>query len=945
MVSILRYKLFLLCLLLLLNGIALAQPGEKGTVVKNTQPLPTLGNTWAVVIGISDYQNIQKLNFADRDAQAFYQYLRTPQVNVPEKNIRMILNKEATSVNIFGALDWLLESVKENDRVIFYFSGHGDVEKKTIYQNGFLLASDAPVAAYMSKGTVSVKFLQDYLETYVAANKAKQVLLVVDACRSGKLAGGMDGIKLTMQALGKSWNGQITKILSAQEGEISLEDVKWGGGRGVFSYYLMKGIQGLANRNTDNIITAGELLAYLPFAVADETTSTQNPKIEGDPRTPLFTFDEVLLADAKKTDLKTNGPLLAANKGTASTYTATVNNNFIKYQALVTKGWLLWGQTEKDTLNAALHYYKKLINHPQARELHATLKSSFLAALQKNAQNNLDHYLKGKNSEAIKDRRGIMEITYAANLTDKNHLLHNYVNARALFFQSLIIKDLKKAIQTLKKALSYENDAAYVINRIGLCFADLHQRDSAIAYYNKALALAPSWSYPYNNLAIEYWEAGEYPKAIANSEEAIKHAPDNYSPYNVLGNVYHDQGKYQDAITNYRKSIQLGPTATSYPYNGLGNTFYDLDQIDSAKVYYKKAIAVDSTDNSPYNGLGNVYSSENKIDSAKIYYRKSMKFEPKDHHPIRNLADILIQESKFNEAKKLLLAGLELEGGKPDLYNSLGDLFNASQNLDSALFYYKKTMSIDPKHPNGTDNVGYIFGKMGKPDSAIKYFKLAEQINPTDDYALTRLAKLYTGKGEVKLALQYYDKLIKLKPTDEELYHTAGHLQPDSVKMFAYYLKALELDEMESKSHLQVMLDKHPEKLQAPLRYYLDSLQADAKTTQIHEIILELHLTNQECTKALNRFDKMISQSPLVSADRIAQTAGYDPTIPNRKTRFLKLLVCLTKSGNFKDALRIAENIINAKYLTLQEIQSNPELTDLITADAFQQLKQKYPKQ
>ncbi|MBK7305024.1 MAG: hypothetical protein IPI90_17740 [Saprospiraceae bacterium] len=46
-----------------------------------------------------------------------------------------------------------------------------------------------------------------------------------------------------------------SKILSCQPNEFSLEGEQWGGGRGVFSYHLVDGLFGLADRNNDGLIT------------------------------------------------------------------------------------------------------------------------------------------------------------------------------------------------------------------------------------------------------------------------------------------------------------------------------------------------------------------------------------------------------------------------------------------------------------------------------------------------------------------------------------------------------------------------------------------------------------------------------------------------------------------------------------------------------------------
>lgn len=59
------------------------------------------GNTYAVVIGISDYPDLQPLQFADKDALLFYDFLRSPAGGeLPPQNIKLLLNEEATAGGI-----------------------------------------------------------------------------------------------------------------------------------------------------------------------------------------------------------------------------------------------------------------------------------------------------------------------------------------------------------------------------------------------------------------------------------------------------------------------------------------------------------------------------------------------------------------------------------------------------------------------------------------------------------------------------------------------------------------------------------------------------------------------------------------------------------------------------------------------------------------------------
>ena len=62
---------------------------------------------------------------------------------------------------------------------------------------------------------------------------------------------------------------------------------------GIFSYYLMKGLEGNADSNNDKKITNGELLVYMDQNVsqkAAELGRQQNPSLAGDPDKVLMIY-------------------------------------------------------------------------------------------------------------------------------------------------------------------------------------------------------------------------------------------------------------------------------------------------------------------------------------------------------------------------------------------------------------------------------------------------------------------------------------------------------------------------------------------------------------------------------------------------------------------------------------------------------------------------------
>ncbi|MBK8556501.1 MAG: caspase family protein [Lewinellaceae bacterium] len=190
------------------------------------------GKTWALVVGVSNYENkkIPNLNYAAEDALAFAAYLQSPAGGLLDSShLRLLLNEQAKQADFGAGLSWLQEVSREGDRVIIFFSGHADVESSWVDQPGYLLTYNSPYHGYDQGGAYSIIFLQMAVNTLTTKNKAS-VLLISDACHSGKLGGSaISGAQLAYRDLSNRIESDI-KVLSCQENEYSLEGYQWGGG-------------------------------------------------------------------------------------------------------------------------------------------------------------------------------------------------------------------------------------------------------------------------------------------------------------------------------------------------------------------------------------------------------------------------------------------------------------------------------------------------------------------------------------------------------------------------------------------------------------------------------------------------------------------------------------------------------------------------------------------
>jgi uncharacterized caspase-like protein len=261
--------------------------GSRGfeTIPTKTPPEKRAGRLFAVVIGISHYGKsdgqINDLRYADRDAQSVLDFLKTPAGGgVTDEDALLLLNDDATTQNIRHALFTFLTKPQEQDTVVIYIAGHGAPDPLDP-QNLYLITADTKPDD-MGGTAFPMWQLQDVFERVL---KAKRVITLADTCHSYGFSGLRAGAgqkqanNLINQYLERyASKGQRAVITASDISESSFEDAKWGDGHGVFTYFLLRGLQGAADRNHDGVVTAGELFAYLEQSVREATYGKQNPR-------------------------------------------------------------------------------------------------------------------------------------------------------------------------------------------------------------------------------------------------------------------------------------------------------------------------------------------------------------------------------------------------------------------------------------------------------------------------------------------------------------------------------------------------------------------------------------------------------------------------------------------------------------------------------------------
>jgi Caspase domain len=251
----------------------------------NRPPEKRAAKLYAVVIGISRYDqsgsSIGNLKFADKDAMGFLDFLKSPSGGgLGDDSVTVLLNEQATTQNVRHALFTFLTAAQPQDTVVIYIAGHGAPDPHDP-RNLYLLTADSKPDD-MGGTAFPMWQMQDVFERVL---KAKRVITIADTCHSFGFSGvrsgdnGQRGNNLINQYMQHyAAKGARAVITASDISEPSFEDTQWGEGHGVFTYFLLKGLKGEADRNHDGIVTAGELFAYLRRVVPEATGGKQNPR-------------------------------------------------------------------------------------------------------------------------------------------------------------------------------------------------------------------------------------------------------------------------------------------------------------------------------------------------------------------------------------------------------------------------------------------------------------------------------------------------------------------------------------------------------------------------------------------------------------------------------------------------------------------------------------------
>ena len=266
--------------LMVIVGPGLVGNADEASILPILKP-PNTGhsapNDAAVVIGIQDYDKLPKVPYAARDALLFHQFL-VKTAGVPRRRISNLYSSPQKE-EIERALEERAGEVGPGGTLWVYFAGHGLPDGNG---DAVLLGVDA---RGRFENIVGRGVKRSWLVEVASRSRAARVVVVLDACFSGKTRSGdtlsRERPGLIPMSLLAVPRVAVWSATSAEDTAGPCEAVK----HGLFTYFVVGALSGWGDLNGDRRVTLGEAAGYVSDGVAAATSAGgggQKPALTAD---------------------------------------------------------------------------------------------------------------------------------------------------------------------------------------------------------------------------------------------------------------------------------------------------------------------------------------------------------------------------------------------------------------------------------------------------------------------------------------------------------------------------------------------------------------------------------------------------------------------------------------------------------------------------------------
>lgn len=664
-------KLFLITAILL-SGLPAQTPPPQNkqqrdlTIEKEPPPTPpstsvaggghvAIPHSYALVVGISKYKNLDaasQLHYPERDAESIYTILISPEGgNFHAENVHKLIGADATLSNLRYQLEtWLPSVSKPDDRVLIYFAGHGYIYNGA----GYLAPYDVDMAHRETTG-----YPMDTLGKVIGSRiSAKWKVLLTDSCHSGAITPETTPEQVNQKLL--SLNTSIFSLTASRDRERSYESPDWGGGHGIFTYYVVKGLEGQADENGDGLVTADELAEYVRVSVRDAVRSVGG---EQNPTSDRGSFDSGMLLAYNPTGVKP-GAAPAPKSGTL-----IFESNQDQVELFVdnnSAGILKKGEPFRlPGLTPGTHTVKgvKMGYEPDGpreemvypgQEVTVKIKILILRHRSKAAEESFDKGLKAYTDGGQQNYKKAEADFRAALQTDANYSQAWLYLARTM--NALFEQD--KAEAAFRRAIEIDPDYLEARASFAGMLLDIGNTDESVRQLNFVAQRDPNNAQALYLLAEAYRIKEAYAESIKAARQAIQITPNNAEAHFWLAESLRMSGDYDAAQSEYDQYLRLSnfdsKLAGKLNYYVLG---YLVGMGHKTRASQKDIWS--DLRSSAYFGLCDCDRKLKRYDDAIDFCTQSLRYDAKDAYVHYALGLIYAHKAQDANSREMLAAACQ----------------------------------------------------------------------------------------------------------------------------------------------------------------------------------------------------------------------------------------------------------------------------------------------
>ncbi len=535
-------------------------------LTKKTVPV-NIPRSYALVIGIAKYKNLPagaQLAYPNRDAESVYTTLISADGGqFPAENVHKLIDDKATIENIRHEIEvWLPSVTKPDDRVLIYFAGHGFVSDGT----GYLATYDVDL-----HNIGKTAYPMDELGKEIGTNiKGKWKVLITDSCHSGAITPEADRAKVNSSLL--DLQKSLFSLTASRDREQSFESENWGGGHGIFTYYVVKGLEGEADTDGDGVVSADELSEYVHTNVRLATQAQQNPTSE------RGSFDPNMVLAYNPNHVKG-----------ANLPPPAFGNLIIETNMDSTEVWI-------DGKSAGVVNKGTPLRLPGIAPGAHTVKAVHLG-YEPDGPREEQVYPGQDTTVSVRILIARQHAKAAVEHFDKGIEDYNKGN----------IDNYKKAAEEFKAALAIDPKYSQAALYLGRVENAVYDDKEALAAFKNAIDTDPDYMEARSSYAGALLDQGDADEAIRQLNVVTQRTPENGMSWYLLSEAYRTKGDYNDGVTAGQQAIAKTPNNAEAHF-WLAENLRLLNKAPDAEREYSSYLALSNFD-SGFGGKLNYYAA------------------------------------------------------------------------------------------------------------------------------------------------------------------------------------------------------------------------------------------------------------------------------------------------------------------------------------------------